>query len=410
LALVALLGGCALVLRAVRDGFSDMGSFDLDLACLGAGFTPDDVSVVERGPGGEPPRWSTSLPAPATSPPVAAGGRVLVRTAAGGVVALDAGTGTIAWDVAFGRPPLLGTDFAPVVDGDTAFVTDWDGAVHAVDVATGSARWTTSLPPPSPGPDPASAVFPGAPSAGAPLLVDGTTVYVGAQDLVALDRVTGAVRWTAPVGNTARQGYSPPARQGPLVVVGAGNADVHAFDAGTGTPVWSVTPGTGDGSVASPTVAVAPAGLVVTGARPDAVVVLDPASGTELRSVPGGPFGEFGSVAGIAGDLAYVRGNTLDALDPASGRVVWHSTTLGPTDFDFNPPTVTDTLVITPGGDGRLHAVDRTDGREHWAIGRYRTGRCHTGSAALPPAMTDTTMIVVSGDQHVVAFDRTDSH
>jgi outer membrane protein assembly factor BamB len=421
--MVAMLGGCAAMLAAggglhgIFDADFDLGLGENSFACLGAGIGPGGVSVVDTGPGGVAPRWDTRLPATSTSPPATAGALAYVRTRSG-VVALDANTGGIVWDARLAGRPALGIDFAPVVDGGSVYVTGWDGVVHALDAATGVPRWSTPLPTapvttttvardaPS-----APEAFLGLPNGGAPLAVDADSVYVGGADLVALDRASGAVRWLAPVGNSPFHGYSSPVVRDGAVVVGAGAGDVRAFDAGTGALRWSTTLGAGDGSalaVASPRVAVAPAGLVVTGGEADTVHVVDADTGTVLRSVTSGELGSFGSVVGVAGDVVYVRADTLQTLDPTTGTIVGEAKTLGATDFDFNPPTVTDALVITPGGDGRLHAFGRVDGREQWAIGRYRQGRCRQNSAALPPAMTDTTMVVVSGGRHVVAFDRTD--
>ena len=50
---------------------------------------------------------------------------------------------------------------------------------------------------------------------------------------------TGAVRWSAPVGNDKFSGYSQPAVTGPIVVVGGGDGRVHAIDRVSGAERWT---------------------------------------------------------------------------------------------------------------------------------------------------------------------------
>ncbi len=65
---------------------------------------------------------------------------MLVRVADGSVTALDPATGTTQWSMDLGARPLIGLDFAPVVVGDTVYLTDWSATVHALDLATGVHR------------------------------------------------------------------------------------------------------------------------------------------------------------------------------------------------------------------------------------------------------------------------------
>ena len=79
-------------------------------------------------------------------------------------------------------------------------------------------------------------------------------VYIGASDhnLHAFDAVSGAVRWTAPMGADFVN-YSSPAVANGVVYIGSSDHDVYAFDASTGARLW--TAASSDWVVSSPTVA-----------------------------------------------------------------------------------------------------------------------------------------------------------
>lgn len=388
-AVILAVGGCVYTVNRSMNHMFD------GLDCLGwSSTTRLDPTAV-----GRPALWSAPLPADPTSAPVLAGGLVLERTGDGSLSAFDAATGARVWSVDVGRAPLLGLDFAPVVVGDTAYLTDWSGTVQALDVATSASRWTAPL---------------GASDSrrhrtpddtlegGRPLAVDDTTVYAAGARLVALDRSSGATRWSAPISF----GYSQPVRVDDAVVVGS-ERNVTAFDARTGASRWvdhvRVRP-TDDAPLAGRRVAQGEGVLVTTGTERFGLRMLDSRSGTFVRGVSVGELNLFGSVPVVDGQTAYVRGSALYAIDTATGNTLWSTDIGGPATFDFAPAALTPTLVITPGGDGRLHAIDRADGAERWAVGRRPHGKCKESGAAIAPAVDGTRMIVASGDGHLYAY------
>jgi outer membrane protein assembly factor BamB len=194
----------------------------------------------------------------------------------GGVVALDLATGAERWRHVTKRSVRA----APAVGGGVVVVGLVDGEIHGLDAATGAPIWTYQV---SEGLDSrVGALF------AAPTIADGT-VYVGVQrHFAALDLATGVERWSvdptprgtwhgsfvAPTvsgglvlgqfdrdlggvvaydeaegagqGDVWRLLGAPsvamggsPLSDGVTVFVANGQAEVGAFDLGTGAPRWS---------------------------------------------------------------------------------------------------------------------------------------------------------------------------
>jgi hypothetical protein len=172
------------------------------------------------------------------------------------------------WSAASGGSPAFGT--VPAVDADTVVYAVGDVGIAALDLQTGTPRWVQKVA------DQAVAVSP-------VLLPDGDAVY-GGGGLARYDGATGAVEWRLPdahsfgpaayadgvvfattvdpTANTAamtavdaRSGAvlwaqpvsDPPLFLGPSVadgvVVGFDGHTAHAYDAATGTELWSLTMG-----------------------------------------------------------------------------------------------------------------------------------------------------------------------
>ena len=146
-----------------------------------------------------------------------------------GTAAFDRTSGRILWDVELGDRANT-----PVVAADnTLAVTTWDGRLVVLDATTGGVRHTVALP---------GAVL--GPAAG------GDGVAVAAWDdglkagVVAVDALTGAVRWQRPVG---ADGVSSPAIFGDNAVVVTGDIEAVAFALPDGARAWR-RPTTGAGS------------------------------------------------------------------------------------------------------------------------------------------------------------------
>ncbi|MFC5659730.1 PQQ-binding-like beta-propeller repeat protein, partial [Streptomyces nogalater] len=250
--------------------------------------------------------WRQPVGTRATSgPPVVSGGLVQPYTDGGSRLAgLDPATGEEVWR----RRLPVGTTVRYA--GDTALLTGVDGTVTGVDGATGRTRWHGVVP----GQDaPSFAAFPGA----APAYATRTSADGGHTRVTAVDPASGRMRW-----DVRLRGWLKP--------VGAradGSVYFLAMDSGYGArEVVRYTPATGaTRRVALP-------------------AVLD------------------GAHATVRGDVVYVlaTGGSLDAVDVAAGRRLWHLET---SVSRGSLPVARDGRVYLSAGDGRLLAVDAVKGR-----------------------------------------------
>lgn len=132
---------------------------------------------------------------------------------------------------------------APVVDGDTLFITDPHSAVHALDATTGAKRWSYVPNYSTLGKLPLCC---GQNNRGA--AVGGGKVFVAQLDakLTALDEATGRVVWSVAVGDVAKgySGTAPPLYDDGKVYVGVSGGEFgvrgffSAYDAATGKLLW----------------------------------------------------------------------------------------------------------------------------------------------------------------------------
>ncbi|MBK8474955.1 MAG: PQQ-binding-like beta-propeller repeat protein [Opitutaceae bacterium] len=126
--------------------------------------------------------WSADLPGPTIATAGIAGGTVVFTTLTGEVAAFDVRNGTPAWTYTAGRA-ITG---APCVVDDRVVVGAQDGRVHCLEAATGTRLWRSERL--------------AAPIHGG-LCSDGTSVYVGSEDMVihAINLADGLVRASHPV-------------------------------------------------------------------------------------------------------------------------------------------------------------------------------------------------------------------
>src|SRR5689334_10424213 len=165
------------------------------------------------------PRWTATLAGNVAATPTVSLGTVYVPDYGGKLSAVDALTGAVRWqrpvsdysgvsgDVSRTSPAVAGTEIV-FGDGVSSVPSDGGARVMAADRLTGAKRWSTLI-----DADPAAMVTTSP-------VVNGDTVYVGTASrvefgdghpvrfrgsVVALDAVTGAVRWRrymAPDGYT----------------------------------------------------------------------------------------------------------------------------------------------------------------------------------------------------------------
>lgn len=181
------------------------------------------------------PVWTATLDG-AVSYPLVAHDAVFV--AAGGssptVRALDISTGATLWGP-FTMPGRVSLAY----DADRVFALDVDGHLLALDAATGSQLWSTQVQ--------AQSFY------DAPPVAAGGLIYVNGEGiggtLVAVDEQTGATRWTQPTGGS----MGGVAVDTGIVYVGEA-CDMLAFDALTGTLVWSRSENCSGGGGKAPSV------------------------------------------------------------------------------------------------------------------------------------------------------------
>lgn len=217
---------------------------------------------------------------------------------------------------------------------------------------------------------------------------DSTAVYFGTRDhhLIAVDRATGTVRWTATTdARTANTEF------GDNVILAAGNVlfgdyVIYAFDAATGARRWVFDPesqgfpGYGAGVHELRT----DGATIYAGSASGHVYAINANDGALIWVTPlaaDGNSGTFDPVIDAGVLYVVVRHFTnpitgeLDALDRSSGRVLW-SRNFGPSTVPHTssgpipPVAVYDNLVIASVDDGTIHAVDNTTGEDVWVIPR----------------------------------------
>jgi len=188
-----------------------------------------------------------------------------------------------------------------------------------------------------------------------PVVVDGV-LYTGSYcgDFEALDAVTGQVLWSKSyLGGVID---SAAVADGVVYVTAKEAATVYAFNASTGAPVW--TAHTGDWIYSNPTVW---NGIVFVGAADGKLYAFDAGSGTTLWTTAALNIIESPSVAD---GIAYVGASDghLYALDAATGASIWTADTGG----SNATPAVANGVVYEGGLDDHLYAFDASNGTVLW--------------------------------------------
>lgn len=207
--------------------------------------TLDSRATVAATTTGGAPVWSRDLTPPGERVGQASGGglalgagRLFVTTGYGELVALDPRTGAEYW-----RQDLdASAKAAPTVAGDTVYAVSRNAVGWAVDVATGRVRWQVD------GTKSPTGFAGGA----APAVGGGLAIFpFASNEIVAVDAGTGDERWRAYVaGRRPGRAYAEidditgdPVLSGGRVVAGNHSGRAAAFDAETGTLLWSAREG-----------------------------------------------------------------------------------------------------------------------------------------------------------------------
>ncbi len=287
-------------------------------------------------------------------------------------------------------PPLQAT---PLVADGVMYVTETRSRVAALDLRTGRTLWRFEPEIPKT----VRVIGYGPTNRGVALLDD--RVYVGTLDahLVALDAVSGAVRWDVEVADNAL-GYgitsAPLAIDGKIIIgVSGGEAGIRgfldAYDARTGKRVWRFNTVPGPGEPGHDTWG---GESWKTGGAPTWLTgSFDPSLNLLYFGV-GNPAPDWNG-DDRPGDNLY--SSSLVALDAATGALRWHFqfTPHDTHDWDANQiPVLVDAtvegrprkLVITANRNGFYYVLDRTTGeylrgtayaRQTWASGLDARGR-----------------------------------
>lgn len=273
-----------------------------------------------------------------------------------------------AWSRVLGPPASM--EGTPLIAADTMYVTTGRNQVYALDAATGDVRWSYQYPDPDQG-SPCC----GRDSRGVALTEDLVIMPTLDAHLIALDRRTGVVRWTAEVGPW-EQNYSitsPPLYVDGLIITGMSGGEsatrgfLAAYDPKTGREVWrtSTIPKKGDPAYVSWQMS----GLREPLGAPTWITgTYDPESDTVYWGT-GNPDPDFNPSAFSGMDLLY--SDSMLALDPRSGHIKWHYK-YTPRDFYDYDGVNEDVVVDLPihgkvvkaiahaDRDGYLFVIDRT--------------------------------------------------
>jgi outer membrane protein assembly factor BamB len=229
-------------------------------------------------------------------------GTLLASANDGALYAYAAETGNPLWSRRFASHLAGAATTAPLVIGNTVYVMSAPAQLNALDVVSGAQRWSRPV---------GKSHFLSAPAAASGM------IYVGVDhSLVAIDAVTGAIRWSGETGDAV---WSTPTVRGGSVYVGSNDHRVYAFDAASGAIEWTAP--TGDRVYTSAPVAFD--GDVYVGSLDRQVHAFDAATGAVRWS-----FLTAGEVTGspaVAGGVVFIgsQDGKLYALDAVTGAPLW---------------------------------------------------------------------------------------
>jgi outer membrane protein assembly factor BamB len=261
--------------------------------------------------------------------PTVVDGTVYAEGSAGFLYALDAKTGDLQWRL---PQSLKNGHSTPIVSGDTIYTGR--GIVAALNRFTGALKWSRRI-------------------AGSTLALGGDTLFIsgGEPTLFALDRNTGETRWTFD-GPTSHPAYSDG-----TVYVGTGRAvddtspSLYAIDAEKGTEQWSRSLPGEIGAVSSPTVG---NGIVLIGNKST---------------------------------------RALHAYSTEDGSEQWRYKMFG---HVFQPPAIVDGHVYLGGWSEKIHCIRATDGQRKWAFA--------LSSTVNSPTVVDGNILVATRNGEVWAL------
>ncbi|WP_410171717.1 PQQ-binding-like beta-propeller repeat protein [Cereibacter johrii] len=243
-------------------------------------FTMDALSDVQATSTAGGQLWRVDITPPSDSATHVSGGglaygagRLFATTGYGELVALDPASGGVLWRQKLGAPATG----APMIEGDTVYVTGRDSSAWALDASNGRVRWQ----------------IPGAPSStgmiggSAPAAAGGTVLFpFNSGQIIAVLREGGSQIWSSQVaGERLGRAYTgfrditgDPVVSGDSIYVGSSAGRTVALSATSGETLWSAN----EGALAPVALAGGSLFLVSDEAR---LVRLDAATGEVIWSV-----------------------------------------------------------------------------------------------------------------------------
>ncbi len=224
----------------------------------------------------------------------------------------------------------------------------------------------------------------------APVLANGT-IYIGSTggDVLALDALTGVVRWRHAIGQFFND--STPVVVGRVVFVAAESTWILALDATSGKQLWATD--THEVIKAAPTYA---GGMVLVNAS-TTTLALDARTGmVRWRFHEPGAGWPTTAAPAVQGNMVYVVQGTnpvVYALNLVNGHIVW-SYRVG--ERLISTPLVTEQDVIAGTYDGHVIALDKTTGLLQWMYdvnAALPRGMPRDGIAGSPAAANGTIFI-----------------
>jgi outer membrane protein assembly factor BamB len=294
LALVVLVA--AVVIVASRSGDDDGGERST-VGTTDVTGPGDEEEPAAQPTAGASLAWTAELGEETTGAAVTDGQRVYIEDSTGRLTALDMASGTVAWAAVVGTE---GSGVTPVLAGDAILASDTAEpyAIQALDAATGAVRWTVT-----------DQWF-----YEQPVVVGDTVVVSKGYEVLALALADGSERWLTEMDDdTLWTGLTP---AGDVLVAGTSNGHVVGLDAATGDVRFRTPMPRGDKTIWS----VGVVGDVVLAYDDDAyVTALSAASGEQLWTLDAGASFP-GSIAALGTDAAvWLDTNELLIVDPASG-------------------------------------------------------------------------------------------
>ena len=318
--------------------------------------------------------WSLVGDAPFFQPPLVTD-RTLYGAMQLNVLAIDAKTGQKTWSAQLGGEAWG----SPAISGNTILVTTWNKYLYALDKDSGKPLWKTKV-----------EITPQVDTPvqlSEPIAASGLAVFGSADGMLrAVDVATGQQRWKLMV---AHEFDEPHARFADGVVVFASAVpSVGAVDPSTGELLWRTDLNAGfdgfpciDSGIAFfRTEGMMYAFDLKTG---------DQRWSTEAEAWGGAAEGILPSPAAGSGIVCYPgEGNSLVALDAATGKRVWRFEAKGP----IAPPAIGQGMVCFGSQDSFVYGLDAKTGKLLW--------KCTAGELLISQTILRAGVAYVGGDKN----------